>query len=85
MSKKLTNADKIEEIDERNQFVLLKNRSMSFQLHRFLCLGVSAVFFVMSKIDESEIFMHIGVGLELAFAISLFVDISTFIYYNSRN
>lgn len=85
LSGKMSKADKLEEMDERNQLVLLKNRSSAFQIHRFLCLGLTAVFLALCKIAASEMFLYIGVGFGFAFAVSLFVDIFTFIYYDSRS
>ena len=85
MIKKLSTVDKLEKMDERNQFVLLKNRSSAFQIQKYIYLGLTTVCFVMAAIQDSEMFEYIGTGFGLAFAISLFLDIATFVYYESKS
>lgn len=81
---KMSRTDILEEKDERNQLVLLKNRSKAFQIQRYVCLGASAVFIAVAVIIKTEKFEYIGAGFAFAFVISLVVDIATFVYYDSR-
>ena len=81
---KMSRTDILEEKDERNQLVLLKNRSKAFQIQRYVCLGASAVFVAVAAITKTEKFEYIGAGFAFAFVISLVVDIATFVYYDSR-
>ena len=81
---KMSRTDILEEKDERNQLVLLKNRSKAFQIQRYVCLGASAVFIAVAAIIKTEKFEYIGAGFAFAFVISLVVDIATFVYYDSH-
>lgn len=85
MNKKLSTVDKIEKMDERNQFVLLKNRSSAFQIQKYVYLGLTTVCLVVAAIQDSKMFEYIGTGFGLAFVISLFLDIVTFIYFERKN
>ena len=75
---------RLEELDERNQLVLLKNRSRAFQIHRYSCLALAALFFLLAAVQGTQIFLYVGIGFALAFGISLLVDIATFVYYECR-
>jgi len=83
-SRTMARADRLAELDERHQLVLLKNRSRAFQIHRYLCLALAALFFVLTAIHEAQMFLYVGIGFAFAFAMSLFVDIATFVYYECR-
>ena len=83
-SKSMSRVDKLEELDERNQLVLLKNKSQAFQIHQYLCLALAALFFVLAAVEGAHMFLYVGIGFAFAFALSLFTDIATFLYYESR-
>lgn len=85
LNKKLTTVDKLEKMDERNQFVLLKSRSSAFQIQKYTYLGLTALCFVVAAIQDSKMFEYIATGFGLAFAISLFLDIATFVFYESKS
>lgn len=48
-SRTMARADRLAELDERNQLVLLKNRSRAFQIHRYSCLALAALFFFAGR------------------------------------
>lgn len=83
-SRTMARADRLAELDERNQLVLLKNRSRAFQIHRYSCLALAALFFLLAAVQGTQIFLYVGIGFALAFGISLLVDIATFVYYECR-
>lgn len=83
-SRSMSQTDKLAELDERNQLVLLKNRSKAFQIHRYLCLALTALFFVLAAVQGTQMFLYVGIGFAFAFSISLLVDIATFVYYECR-
>ncbi len=84
VSKKLSKDDLLEERDERNCLVLLKNRSCAFQVVEYGCLVLETVFFVVGKITGEMLFVHMGCGLAVAIGLCLFADVATFMYYDSK-
>ncbi len=83
-SKKPSEEDLLEERDERNRLVLLKNRSCAFRVVEYGCLALETVFFAAGKIAENTFFIHMGCGLAVALGLCLFADLATFIYYDSK-
>ena len=83
-SMRLSKEDRTEDMDERNKLVFLKNRSRAFQIQQYLSLIVATVLFIISKYVESQMLAYIGMGCAILFVISLFVDIGTYIFYDSR-
>lgn len=83
-SKKLSKEEQVEERDERNRLVLLKNRSCAFQMVEYGCLALETVFFAAGKIVGKPMFIHMGAGLAVALALCLFADLVTFVYYDSK-
>lgn len=84
-SAKLSREDKLDKLDERNQFVLLKNRSSAFRIVEYTCLILMAILFIIGKIKEAEILIYVGIGLAIAFSLCLFSDLFTFLYYDRHN
>ena len=83
-SKQMSAEDKTNEMDERNQLVLLKNSSRAFQLAKYGNLILDGGCFIAAKVANLESLIFVGSGLMLAFALSLFSDILTFIYYDRK-
>lgn len=83
-SKKLSREERVEEQDERNRLVLLKNRSRAFQMVEGSCLALTTIFFVAGKAAEKLLLIHMGCGLAIALSLCLFADLATFIYYDSK-
>ena len=77
--------DKLEELDERNRLIALKSKSKSFRLTQIIsCMRMLALL-VMGKVSGYEGFIAMGVGLAFAFTISMFAEIFTYMYYESKN
>lgn len=84
VSQELSKEDRLEERDERNRLVQLKNRSRAFQVVEYGCLLLAATFFAAGKTAGRMLFIYMGCGLGIAFALCLFADLATFIYYDSK-
>lgn len=85
MSQRITKEDKLEELDERNRLITLKSKSKSFQLTQMISFILMLVLLVMGKVFDYEGFIAMGVGLAFAFTISMFAEIFTYMYYESKN
>lgn len=85
MSQRMTKEDKLEEMDERNRLITLKSKSKSFQLTQMISFILMLVLLVMGKVFDYEGFIAMGVGLAFAFTISMFAEIFTYMYYESKN
>ena len=83
-SRKYAIEDKLEELDERNQLVQLKSLSKSFQLTRWISFAMMLAFLVMGKLSGEMSFIGMAVGIALVFPVSLFVEMGTFLYYESK-
>ena len=85
ISQRMAKEDKLEELDERNRLIALKSKSKSFRLTQIISFALMLALLVMGKISGYEGFIAMGVGLACAFAISLFTEIFTFMYYEFKN
>ena len=85
MSKRMAQEDKLEEMDERNRLIKLKSNSISFRLTQIISFILMLFFLIMGKVSGYDGFIAMGAGLAFAFAISLFVEFFTYMYYESRN
>lgn len=85
ISQRMAKEDKLEELDERNRLIALKSKSKSFRLTQIISFALMLALLVMGKISGYEGFIAMGVGLAFAFAISMFTEIFTYMYYESKN
>ncbi len=85
LSRKLTKEDRLDQMDERNQLIEWKSKSKSFRLTQILSFSLMAGLLVLGKISGEESLIAIAVGLAFAFAISMFTEIFSFLYYESKN
>lgn len=85
MSQQMAKEDKLEELDERNRLIELKSKSKSFRLTQIISFVLMLVLLVMGKVSGYEGFIAMGVGLAFAFSISMFAEIFTYMYYESKN
>jgi hypothetical protein len=84
-SQKMAKEDKIEERDERNRLIDWKSKSKAFELTRILSFVLMLVLIVIGKVINEKMLIVMGVGLAIAFAISMFAEIFTYVYYESKN
>lgn len=85
LSLKFTKEDKLDKMDERNQLIELKSKSKAFRITQIISFGLMLSLLVMGKISGYDGFIHIAVGLAFAFSISMFAEIFTYMYYESKN
>ena len=85
VSPRMAKEDKLEELDERNRLITLKSKSKSFQLTQIISFILMLALLVMGKVTGFEGFIAMGVGLAFAFTASMFAEIFTYLYYESKN
>lgn len=85
ISQRMAKEDKLEKLDERNRLIALKSKSKSFRLTQIISFILMLVLLVMGKVSGYEGFIAMGVGLAFAFTISMFIEIFTYMYYESKN
>ena len=84
-SQKMAKEDKIEGRDERNRLIDWKSKSKAFELTRILSFVLMLVLMVIGKVINEKMLIFMGAGLAIAFAISMFAEIFTYVYYESKN
>ena len=84
MSSNAATADREEENDPHTQMVLLKNRAHAFIIHRYVCLGMTIILLVGGKVLMSDMLIFMGAGVVIVYAISIFLDIATFVFFNRK-
>lgn len=85
ISQRMAKEDKLEELDERNRLITMKSKSKSFRITQIISFMLMLVLLVMGKVSGYEGFIAMGVGLAFAFTISMFAEIFTYMYYESKN
>ena len=85
ISQSMAKEDKLEELDERNRLITLKSKSKSFQVTQIISFILIVVFIVMGGVSGYEGFIAMGLGVAFVFTISLFAEIFTYMYYESKN
>lgn len=81
LSRKLSRESKLEDWDERNRFIELKAKRKAFQIMQAICFSLLIGAMVAAKLTGYEEFTGIALGLALAYAISVFTNLFTAIYY----
>ncbi len=85
LSRKMAKADRLEELDERNRLIELKAKSKSFQITQTICFILLIGTMAAAKLTGYEEFVGIALGLAFAYAISMFTNLFTIIYYEQHN
>lgn len=83
-SRKLSQYDKLNELDERNCLIALKAKSKSFKITQISCEILMFACFIIGKRIEGEL-IHIGIGAAICFAISFLSEICAEIYYQHKS
>lgn len=84
-SRNMSREDKLDELDERNRLIDLKTKSKAFRLTQAICFGLMLLFLVMGKLSGEILLISAGVGLAFAYAVSMFTEIFTYLYYEKHN
>lgn len=85
LSLKFTKEDKLDKMDERNQLIELKSKSKAFRLTQTISFLLMLAFLIMGKISGYDGFIAMGIGLAFSFSMSMFSEIFTYMYYESKN
>lgn len=85
LSRQMARKDKLDELDERNRLIAWKTQSKAFQLTQSISFLLMLMLLVMGKVSGYEGFIYMGVGLSLAFSLSLFAELFAYLYYESKN
>mgnify|MGYP000286820451 FL=1 len=85
LSRKKSREDKLDTLDERNLFIELKSQSKSFQLTQNVSFLLMFILMIIGKVSGNEDFIVMGVGISFAFVVSMFAEIFTQVYYESKN
>ena len=85
LSQKMATEDRLQELDERNRLIDLKSKSKSFKLTQIISFVSMLVLLVMGKVSDYEGFILMGIGVSFVFTISMFSEIFTYMYYESKN
>lgn len=85
LSQKMAREDRLKELDERNRLIELKSKSKSFKLTQIISFVFMLVLLVMGKVSDYEGFILMGIGVSFVFTISMFSEIFTYMYYESKN
>lgn len=85
LSKELTKQDKLENLDERNQFIALKSKSKAFTLTQVISFCLMLLILIIGKINGHKEFINIAIGLAFIFPIMMLTELFTYMYYESKN
>ena len=83
-SREETRRQKIEEMEERNQFVRLKARSRSFGLIQNIQFVLMLLFVVLGVVRNVPLITGMGVAWGLMFTISAICELCTTLYYENH-
>ena len=85
LSQKMSREDKVDELDERNQFIALKSKSKAFRLTQIISFILMVILLVAGKTTGYDGFIAIAVGLAFSFSISMFSEIFAYFHYETKN
>lgn len=85
LSRKMSQEDKVEELDERNQLIDLKSKRKAFQLMQYTLLFVGFGFAFLGGIYKNVTLGAVGVISAAIWVFSLMLDWLTYTYYEMKN
>ena len=75
----------LDKLAERNQLIESKSKSKAFRLTQIISFLLMLLLQVMGKLADHNGLIAIGIGLAFSFFISMFAEIFTYTYYESKN
>ncbi|MBS4784667.1 MAG: hypothetical protein KH009_00975 [Clostridiales bacterium] len=84
LSRELSDQDLLEEADERNRLISLCARSRSLSITQWACLGLAVLFLLAGAVTGGSDLTGLGVGMALAYSVSMLGEIVSQIYYENR-
>lgn len=85
LSKKMSQEDKVEELDERNQLIELKSKRKAFQLMQCILFFIGVLFAILGGVYKSVPLGAVGVASAGMWTFSLVLDWLTYTYYEMKN
>lgn len=85
LSMELSRRDKLDDLDERNQFILLKTKSKSFSPTQLLTAVLMMLLLSVGGSLRIPEITAVGVGFAVCFVITLLAEFFTRLYYEKRN
>lgn len=85
VSRKLSQADRLEELDERNQLIALKSKSRAFQLTQAVSFLLMLGLVVGGAASGERTLVGAGVCLALAWTVSMLAEVGAFCYFEDRD
>ena len=80
-TKKLTEEERIELTDERNQMLLLQTKSRAYDIMNVLYVAVMIPFLLAAQILDIHEAWYVAIGSGLFYAVSMLVNIVVSSYY----
>ena len=81
-TKRLTEEERIELTDERNQILLLQTKSRAYDIMNVLYVAVMIVFLLAAQIFDIHVAWHFAIGSGLFYAVSMLVNSIVSGYYD---
>lgn len=81
-TKRLTEEERIELTDERNQMLLLQTKSRAYDIMNVLYVAVMIVFLLAAQIFDIHEAWHFAIGSGLFYAVSMLVNSIVSSYYD---
>lgn len=85
LSQKMSQEDRVEELDERNQLIELKSKRKAFQLMQCSLFFVGFLFAILGGVYESVPLSTVGITSAGMWIFSLMLDWLIYIYYEMKN
>lgn len=81
-TRKLTEEERIELTDERNQMLQLQAKSRAYDIMNTIYLICMIAFLIIAQIFDMQEVLHLAIGIGLVYAISMLVNSIVSSYYN---
>ena len=84
LSREAFRADRLEELDERNQLLALKAKGRAYQLGQRASFVLIVLMLIGGGFTGETALIGIAVGLTFTWSISLFCELGAEVYYDSK-
>ena len=84
ISKKMSQKDKEEELDERNKLIDLKSKQKGLEILQIVLLCSLLIFVVWGKLSSNTELIYIGLASGAICAVSSLIEFITFVYYQFK-
>ena len=84
ISKRMSQKDKEDELDERNKLIDLKSKQKGLEILQIVLLCSVLIFVVWGKLSSNTELIYIGLISGIICAVSYFIEFITFVYYQFK-